>query len=151
MPRVQKRKYEKIDQAEIDLVLRCTDSHEFYELYREEFPTRKKGIDSISKIWKRRGEFLKKQQGTEQPEIPYSGSFHELEQLIAFQNKILSEVSSLMKEQLKVSREILASMQKPVHKGEDHNHKPTPVKVDEPKESVKKPGHEKPSDIMIGS
>jgi hypothetical protein len=151
MPRVQKRKYEKIDQPEIDLVLRCNDSHEFYELYREEFPTRKKGIDSISKIWKRRGEFLKKQQGTEQPEAVFGGSSQELEQLIAFQNKILSEMSGLMKEQLMVSREILTSLQKPAQKGEEHNHKPTPVKMDEPKESVKKSGHEKPSDIMIGS
>jgi hypothetical protein len=151
MPRVQKRKYEKIDQAEIDLVLRCTDSHEFYECYREEFPTRKKGIDSISKIWKRRGEFLKKQQGTEQPETIPSGSSAELEQLIASQNKILLEVSGLMKEQLKVSREILASLQKPVIKSEDHIHKPIQGKPDEPKDPIKKPGHDKPTEIMIGS
>jgi hypothetical protein len=151
MPRVQKRKYEKIDQAEIDLVLQCTDSHEFYEHYREEFPTRKKGIDSISKIWKRRGEFLKKQQGTEQPEAVYGGSSHELEQLIAAQNKILSEVSSMMKEQLKVSREILAGLQKLVQSGEDHTHKPNLIKTDEPKDLVKKPVHDKSSDIMIGS
>ena len=64
MSRVQKRKYEKIDDAEIDLVIQCNDSHEFYERYRGTFPTRKKGIDSISKIWKRRSEFIKKQQGT---------------------------------------------------------------------------------------
>jgi hypothetical protein len=151
MSRVQKRKYEKIDQAEIDLVLKCTDSHEFYELYREEFPTRKKGIDSISKIWKRRGEFLKKQQGAEQPETGYSASSPELEQLIASQNKILSEVTGLMKEQLKVSREILASLHKPAPKGEEHSHKPALVKAEEQKDPVKKPGHEKPSDIMIGS
>ena len=48
--------------AEIDLVVQCQDSHEFYKRYREIFPDKKKGIDSISKIWKRRGEFLKKQQ-----------------------------------------------------------------------------------------
>ena len=151
MPRVQKRKYEKIDQSEIDLVLQCNDSHEFYERFREVFPTRKKGIDSISKIWKRRGEFLKKQQGAEQPETAYGGSSPELEQLIASQNKILSEVSGIMKEQLKVSREILACLQKPAQKGEDHIHKPLPVKTDEPKESAKKPAHDKPSEIMVGS
>ena len=151
MPRVQKRKYEKIDQAEIDLVLKCTDSHEFYECYREEFPTRKKGIDSISKIWKRRGEFLKKQQGTEQPETGYGGSSPELEQLIASQNKILAEVSGMMKEQLRVSREILACFQKPVQKGEDHTHKPVQAKADEPKDPIRKPGHDKPAEIMIGS
>ena len=54
MPKTHKRKYEKIDDAEIDLVTQCTDSHEFYERYREMFPNKKKGIDSISKIWKRR-------------------------------------------------------------------------------------------------
>jgi len=59
MPKVQKRNYEKIDDLEIDLVIHCNDSHEFYERYRQVFPTKKKGIDSISKIWKRRSEFIK--------------------------------------------------------------------------------------------
>ena len=63
MVKNQKRKYEKIDDLEIDLVIQCTDSHEFYERYRQVFPNKKKGIDSISKIWKRRSEFIKKQQG----------------------------------------------------------------------------------------
>jgi len=44
MPRVHKRKYEKIDNAEIDLVVQCQDSHEFYKRYRELFPDKKKGI-----------------------------------------------------------------------------------------------------------
>jgi hypothetical protein len=151
MPRIQKRKYEKIDKAEIDLVLKCTDSHEFYEQYREEFPTRKKGIDSISKIWKRRGEFLKKQHGAEQIDSSDSGASHELEQLIISQNRILAEVSGLMKEQLKVSREILASLHGPANKGEDDSQRQTKVKIDEPKDPNKKPGHDKPSVIMIGS
>lgn len=152
MPRIQKRKYEKIDQAEIDLVLQCTDSHEFYERYREEFPTRKKGIDSISKIWKRRGEFLKKKQGNEQPDSAYTGSTHDLELLIATQNKILSELSGFMKEQLSISREILASLQKSVHKGDYIEHKPPVAKVPDQKEPARKTGHDKsPADIMIGS
>ena len=73
MPKVQKRKYEKIDDLEIDLVIQCNDSHEFYERYRQVFPNKKKGIDSISKIWKRRSEFIKKQQGDSQTaeSIPY--------------------------------------------------------------------------------
>jgi hypothetical protein len=151
MPRVQKRKYEKIDQAEIDLVLKCNDSHEFYEQYREEFPTRKKGIDSISKIWKRRGEFLKKQQGVGPTETDYDRSHQEFEQLISSQNRILSEMSALMREQLKVSREILTSLQTSVNKSEDTSHKPTHVKIDEQKDPNKKSGHDKPSVIMIGS
>jgi hypothetical protein len=151
MPRVQKRKYEKIDQAEIDLVIQSNDSHEFYERYREVFPTRKKGIDSISKICKRRGEFIKKVQGTEQPDRTNGGTSYELEQVIASQNKILSEISGMMKEQLKVSREILASLQKPAQKGDDHVHKPTLLKMEEPKDNPKKSSHEKPADIMIGS
>lgn len=154
MPRVQKRKYEKIEQAEIDLVVLCNDSHEFYERYREEFPTRKKGIDSISKIWKRRGEFIKKQQGTEQPEPAFSGSTRELEQLIAAQTRILSELSGMMKEHVRISREILTHLQNPAHHAEEHPHK-TAVPVEKPadqKEPPKKPGHDKPrTDIMIGS
>jgi hypothetical protein len=154
MPRIQKRKYEKIDQAEIDLVVQCDDSHEFYERYREVFPTRKKGIDSISKIWKRRGEFVKKQSGTEQPETALSGSTLELEQLILTQNRILVELSGLMKEQVKISREILTHFQNPVTSAEEHSHKTTVVaeKPADQKESPKKPGHEKPrADIMVGS
>ena len=154
MPRVQKRKYEKIDQAEIDLVVQCNDSHEFYERYREEFPTRKKGIDSISKIWKRRGEFLKKLPGAELADPSLAGSTHELEQLLATQNRILADLSGMMKEQVRISKEILAQFQKPVSRAEEHSHKATVVveKPAEQKETPKKAGHEKPrADIMIGS
>ena len=160
MPRVQKRKYEKIDQAEIDLVVKCTDSHEFYERYREEFPTRKKGIDSISKIWKRRGEFLKKLPGPDLSESTFSLSTRELEQLVAAQSRTLSEISGMMKEQVRISKEILAHIQKTPVKPEEHTHKP-PVeksgekpgdKPSDQKEPPKKTGHEKPrADIMIGS
>jgi len=154
MPRAQKRKYEKIDQAEIDLVVQCNDSHEFYERYREVFPTRKKGIDSISKIWKRRGEFIKKQLGTEQPEPAFSGSTQELEQLISAQNRILLELSVLMKEQVKISREILGSIQKPVPVLAEPHHKAAVI-VEKPadqKDPPKKSGHDKPrTDIMVGS
>ncbi len=152
MPRVQKRKYEKIDQAEIDLVVLCTDSHEFYERYRQEFPTRKKGIDSISKIWKRRGEFLKKIHGGNPPEQELSGSTRELEQLIAAQNRMIAEISGLFREQISVSREILTRLEKFSPKSEDHGNKPSAPKTPDPKEPAKKPGHEKPpADIMIGS
>ena len=155
MPRAQKRKYEKIDDAEIDLVIQCNDSHEFYERYRETFPTRKKGIDSISKIWKRRGEFIKKQQGTNpDPEQGMSMS-RELENLVSAQNKMLAELSSVMKEQLKVSKEILARLPKQVQTHEEF-HEPSSkhvvAKIPETKEPVKKVVHEKPpADIMIGS
>ncbi len=152
MPKVHKRKYEKIDEAEINLVVQCSDSHEFYERYREEFPTRKKGIDSISKIWKRRGEFIKKQQGTDLPDSDSSGSTRELEQLVAAQNKIFAELTSLMQEQLRVSRETLALFQRPIQKNEDHSHKPAATKTPDQKEPARKVGHEKPpADIMIGS
>jgi hypothetical protein len=151
MPRVHKRKYEKIETAEIDLVVQCQDSHEFYKRYREVFPDRKKGIDSISKIWKRRGEFLKKLQIV--PEVPESGIglSPEFENLVLAQNKILGEISLLLKEHLRVTREILEHLPAQVQKTEDHAHKPSPPKVPEHKEPVKKPAPEKPADIMIGS
>ncbi|MDD1685687.1 hypothetical protein [Methanoregula sp.] len=154
MPRVQKRKYEKIDEAEIELVIKCTDSHEFYERYREAFPTRKKGIDSISKIWKRRGEFIKKQPGAIQDSEPGSSRNPELENLVGEQNKILVELSGVMKEQLKVSKEILARLPKQIQKYEEPvlpAIKHAETKLKESKEPVKQPGHEKPTDIMIGS
>ena len=151
MPRVHKRKYEKIDNAEIDLVVQCQDSHEFYKRYREVFPDRKKGIDSISKIWKRRGEFVKKQQA--EPDTPESdrGLSPELENLISAQNKIFTEMALLLKEHLQVTKEILEHLPRQVQKTEDPVHKPVQPKVPEHKETAKKPGHDKPADIMIGS
>jgi uncharacterized coiled-coil protein SlyX len=151
MPKTHKRKYEKIDDAEIDLVIQCDDSHEFYERYRQVFSTKKKGIDSISKIWKRRSEFLKKQQPAEESLVPAIGSSPELESLIAVQNKILTELSIVMKEHLKVSREILACLPKQIQKGDEHTQKYNDVKIPEHKEPVKKISEEKRADIMIGS
>jgi hypothetical protein len=161
MPRVQKRKYEKIDEAEIDLVIQCNDSHEFYEKYREAFPTRKKGIDSISKIWKRRSEFVKKQQGSLPDQDAGTVSNQELVAMLSAQTKILSDMSGLMKEQLKVSKEILASLQstdtKPVaapRLPDAPKHDPVkhePPKTPEQKEPAKKPHDKPPADIMIGS
>jgi hypothetical protein len=151
MPRVHKRKYEKIETAEIDLVVQCQDSHEFYKRYREVFPDKKKGIDSISKIWKRRGEFLKKLQIVPDAAESGMGVSPELENLISVQNKILGEISRLLKEQLHVTREILEHLPAQVQKTEDPLHKPALPKVPEHKEPAKKPVNEKPADIMIGS
>jgi hypothetical protein len=151
MPRVHKRKYEKIDREEIDLVVQCQDSHEFYKRYRELFPDKKKGIASISKIWKRRGEFLKKLQIV--PETPESGMglSPEFEILVMAQNRILADLTVLLKEHLSVTREILERLPKQVQKTEDHSHKPAVARSPEQKEPAKKPVHDKPADIMIGS
>lgn len=154
MAREKKRKYEKIDDAEIDLVTQCNDSHEFYERYREAFPTRKKGIDSISKIWKRRSEFIKKQQGNSQDPEQGTPISQELVNLVSSQNKILTELSLVMREQLKVSKEILSRLPKQIQKNEEppqHPQKHIVTKVLEQKEPVKKTVPEKPADIMIGS
>ena len=151
MPKTHKRKYEKIDEAEIDLVVQCGDSHEFYERYRQIFPTKKKGIDSISKIWKRRSDFLKKLQPVEEPLESAINSSYELESLLVAQNKILAELSNVMKEHLKVSREILACLPKQIQKREEHTEKTEGSKIYEQKESVKKIGGEKREDIVIGS
>ena len=151
MPKVQKRKYEKIDDAEIDLVVQCTDGHDFYERYRQVFPNKKKGIDSISKIWKRRSEFLKKQQPVEQPAGSISGSPHELEILLTAQNKILAELSGLMKEHIRVSKEILACLPKHIPKVDEPAQKFEEAKIHDHKEPVKKTSGEKRADIMIGS
>jgi hypothetical protein len=151
MPKTHKRKYEKIDDAEIDLVIQCNDSHEFYERYRQVFPTKKKGIDSISKIWKRRSEFIKKLQPVEEPLESAMSSSHELESLVVAQNKILAELSNIMKEHLKVSKEILACLPKQIQGFDANTEKSELVKIPEPKESVKKTIVEKRADIVIGS
>lgn len=151
MPKTHKRKYEKIEDAEIDLVVQCNDSHEFYERYRQVFPNKKKGIDSISKIWKRRSEFLKKMQPEEQPpETPVVPS-RELEVLMTAQNKILAEMSGVMKEHLKASKDILAYLSKHNQRSEDALPKHNETKITEQKESCKKSSPDKPAEIMIGS
>jgi hypothetical protein len=152
MSKVQKRKYEKIDDTEIDLVVQCSDSHEFYERYRQVFPNKKKGIDSISKIWKRRSEFIKKQQEDTQPAGILSGSSHDLEVLITEQNKIFAELSGVMKEHLRVSKEILTRLPKQLQKSEEPALKSGEPKIPDHKESEKKVSSgEKRKDIMIGS
>jgi hypothetical protein len=151
MPGVQKRKYEKITDAEIDLVLKCQDSHEFYERYREVFPDKKKGIDSISKIWKRRGEFQKKQQVIVDPEKTVTGPSPELENLIAVQNKLLMEISSVLKEHLRITQEIRDQLLREIPVADKHSTKPVPPAIPEHKDPARKPVHDKPADIMIGS
>ncbi len=157
MPRVHKRKYEKTDDAEIDLVVQCKDSHEFYKRYRETFPDRKKGIDSISKIWKRRGEFLKKRQIIPDAELQTALS-PELEILVAAQNRVLMELTTTIKEHLQVTREILDRLPRQAsQKAEEHAHKPAILKAPDQKETAqkepaRKPVHEKPpAEIVIGS
>ncbi|MDO9325665.1 MAG: hypothetical protein Q7T80_12000 [Methanoregula sp.] len=151
MPKTHKRKYEKIDEYEIDLVVQCNDSHEFYERYRQEFPNKKKGIDSISKIWKRRSEFLKKVQPEEQPLETSVGSSREIEVLITVQNKILAEMLGVMKEHLKASKEILAHLSKHGQRSEEPISKQNETRIPEQKEPVKKINPDKPAEIMIGS
>jgi hypothetical protein len=151
MPKVHKRKYEKIDEAEIDLVVQCTDSHEFYEKYRDVFPNKKKGIDSISKIWKRRGEFLKKQQDILPTTDSGNVSSYELDILIAAQNKILAELSAVMKEQLHVSRQMLDRFPKQIMNTEELTQKHNEERTTDHKISPRKQATEKPADIVIGS
>lgn len=151
MPKIHKRKYEKIDDAEIDLVTQCNDSHEFYERYREMFPNKKKGIDSISKIWKRRSEFIKKRQPITQLDENSGISGDDLMELVSTQNKIFAELTSIMKEQLKVSREIVSRLPKQIQNYEEESVKSENSKLSEQKDSQKKPALEKRNDIMIGS
>ena len=164
MPDTEPRRYQKIDDAEIDLVIRSRDSHEFYERYREVFADRKKGIDSISKIWKRRSEFIKKRQdaAAKQELSPPAGTSPvvasgspcppELEKLIAAQNALLGELSGVMKEQLKVSKGLMALLQKQVHSSEENTHRHEDAKSSEHKEHENKPKPEKTvGSIVVGS
>ncbi len=163
MPDTEPRRYQKIDEAEINLVVECKDSHEFYERYRVVFPDRKKGIDSISKIWKRRGDFIKKRQqeaaaakpvlplppGTGLPAVAGFSS-PELEKLLAGQNATLAELAGVMKEHLRVSRDILAILEKQNAAAEESSHKHE-TKSPEHKDTPHKPKHEAPSSIVVGS
>src|SRR5208337_3614430 len=82
------RKYQVIEEAEIDLVLQCKDSREFYERYLTVFPDTKKGLDNIFKIWKRRSEFAKKRPQSIPAVESGTKSTNEIAAFIADQTKI---------------------------------------------------------------
>ena len=156
MAATQTRIHQKIDEAEIDLVIQCNDSHEFYERYLREFPTKRKGIESISRIWKRRSEFLRKRQEPEAPLPPATSPAHNLDTLIAVQNKLMAEMTALMKEHLQVSKEILSilkndSAEPTGGKPETKKTKRRVSKVIETKEPVQQTIVKKRSPILVGS
>jgi hypothetical protein len=94
MQKTPVRKYRVVEDAEIDLVLQCRDHYEFYDRYLQVFPDTQKGLDSISKIWKRKNEFAKKRQLTI-PEIETgTKSAHDIAALIAEQTKIISDIAA---------------------------------------------------------
>jgi len=104
------RKYQVVEEAEIDLVLQCRDSHEFYERYLAAFPDTKKGLDSISKIWKRKSEFAKKRPQSIHAAEAGRKSAQDIATLIADQTKIMGVISALARENFEVSRQILATL-----------------------------------------
>ncbi|MGB8892264.1 MAG: hypothetical protein WCC86_09365 [Methanoregula sp.] len=110
MEKIPVRKYQVVEEAEINLVLQCKDSRDFYERYLNVFPDTKKGLDSISKIWKRKSEFAKKRPLSIPAKEAGAKSTHEITALIAEQTKILSEISIITREQLDVSQHILAEL-----------------------------------------
>ena len=156
MQKTQGRKYQVVEEAEIDLVLKCRDSHEFYEQYLKVFPDTKKGLDSISKIWKRRSEFAKKRQLVlphgETVATPFNT---ELDARLAEQTKILAEIAATTKENLDVNRQILAALthQNRLLGGHEEKQKEPPVQSGQQsqKPPVQKKVPEKQTPIMVGS
>ncbi len=154
MQKTPARKYQVVEEAEIDLVLKCRDSHEFYEQYLKVFPDTKKGLDSISKIWKRRSEFAKKRPQTlPQAETGQTNS-REIQTLIAEQTKIMSEMAALTRENLEVSRQILSALahQNRILTGHHEEKAKDPAHPAPPqKPQVQKKAPEKQTPIMVGS
>ena len=156
MQATKTRIHQKVDEAEIALVLQCKDSHEFYERYVHTFPRKKKGIDSISKIWKRRSEFVKKQLESAPPVQPDAGIPQDLGTLISAQNKHMTELSKLAREQLQVSKDILAILKLQNQKPEEPKQKRKVTGITIQTEPVKKEPQKKkivakPAPILIGS
>ena len=154
MQKIPTRKYQVVEEAEIDLVLKCRDSREFYEQYLRVFPDTKKGLDSISKIWKRRSEFAKKRQLTLPQGEGGTPQTREIQALITEQTKILSEIASLTRENLEISRQILQTLahQNSILTGhpEEKSKEPAhPAQVQKP--PVQKKAPEKQTPIMVGS
>jgi len=155
MQKTPARKYQVVEEAEIDLVLRCRDSREFYEQYLKIFPDTKKGLDSISKIWKRRSEFAKKRQLTLPQADAGSAQSREIQTLILEQTKILTDLVSLTKESLEVNRQILQALahQNRILTGQ-HDEKarePAHPAAHPQKPAAQKKAPEKQTPIMVGS
>jgi len=154
MQKTPTRKYQVVEEAEIDLVLRSRDSREFYEQYLKVFPDTKKGLDSISKIWKRRSEFAKKRQLTLPPSETGTGNSREIQALIADQTKIMADIAALSKETLEINRQILQALahQNRILTGHQEE---KPKEADHPthiqKPAVQKKAPEKQTPIMVGS
>jgi hypothetical protein len=110
MQKTPARKYQVVEEAEIDLVLKCRDSHEFYERYLQVFPDTRKSLDSISKIWKRRSEFAKKRSLVLPVEGTGAKSLHDITALIAEQTKIMGEIAVFARETLEVNRQVLTAL-----------------------------------------
>ena len=151
MQKPQGRKYQVVEEAEIDLVLKCRDSHEFYEQYLKVFPDTKKGLDSISKIWKRRSEFAKKRPQTLPQAETGTAVSREIQALIAEQTKIMREMAALTKENLDVSQQILAALAHQNHILTGHEEKPKEPTHPPQKPPVQKKAPEKQAPIVVGS
>jgi hypothetical protein len=115
MEKIPVRKYQVVEEVEIDLVLQCKDSREFYDRYLKVFPDTKKGLDSISKIWKRKSEFAKKRPLSIPTKEAGAKFTNEIAALISEQTKILGEISVITKENLEVSQHILAELTQQNH------------------------------------
>ncbi|MEN6610523.1 MAG: hypothetical protein ABFC24_06755 [Methanoregulaceae archaeon] len=110
MQKKQGRKYQVVEDAEIDLVLQCRESGEFYDRYYSVFPHKNKDLDSLSRIWKRRSEFAKKRQITLPSAEIGKKPAGEIRALIVEQTKLLAGISALTQENLAINREILAAL-----------------------------------------
>jgi len=154
MQKTPARKYQVVEEAEIDLVLRCRDSREFYEQYLKVFPDTKKGLDNISKIWKRRSEFAKKRQMTLPQADAGSAHSREIQELIADQTKIMADMAALTRENLEVSRQILQTLERQsrIMTGHPDEKAKDPVHLAQlQKPPVQKKIPEKQTPIMVGS
>ena len=154
MQKTPTRKYQVVEEAEIDLVLKSRDSREFYEQYLKVFPDTKKGLDSISKIWKRRSEFAKKRPLILPQADAGSQNSREIQSLIADQTKIMAEIATLTKENLEISRQILQALahQSRIMTGHNENTpKETVHQAHTSKPVAQKKAPEKQTPIMVGS
>ncbi|MGA2105277.1 MAG: hypothetical protein ABSG06_07785 [Methanoregula sp.] len=154
MQKTPTRKYQVVEEAEIDLVLKSRDSREFYEQYLKVFPDTKKGLDSISKIWKRRSEFAKKRPLILPQAEAGSQNSREIQSLIADQTKIMAEIATLTKENLEISRQILQALahQSRIMTGHNENTpKETVHQAHTSKPVAQKKAPEKQTPIMVGS
>ena len=154
MQKTPARKYQVVEEAEIDLVLKCRDSHEFYEQYLRYSRIQRKVLTVSARSGNAGASLQRNGLRPSRRQKPGQTNSREIQTLIAEQTKIMIDMAALTKENLEVSRQILSALahQNRILTGRHEEKAKDPANpAPPPKPPVQKKAPEKQTPIMVGS